>query len=246
MKFGLIGFALTHSYSQAYFTKRFRDEGFVTFRYDNYELNAIDEVRSLLQSDLFGFNVTIPYKTSIIPWLNQIDRNAFELQAVNTVVRTGQYSWKGFNTDVYGFKTSLTQWISERVMPERALVLGTGGGGKAVRYVLEQLGVRVSQVSRKGDAAYTYASLDRQVMQSHKLIINTTPLGMSPHVDALPELPYEFLTTEHYLYDLIYNPANTLFLTRGQQAGAMTKNGLDMLHLQADQAWAIWKKYGKF
>ena len=246
MKFGLIGFPLGHSYSQPYFTKRFEEAGLHDFRYDNYELKAIDEVRPLMRSDLFGFNVTIPYKTAIISFLNEVDRKAFELQAVNTMVRTGVYSWKGFNTDVTGFRQSLIEWVGENALPASALVLGTGGASKAVHYVLRSLGVRVSLVSRKGDADFTYASLDQTIIEAHKLIVNTTPLGMTPHTEGLPDLPYEFLTAGHYLYDLIYNPANTLFLTRGQQAGARTKNGLDMLRLQADHAWAIWKTYGKF
>jgi shikimate dehydrogenase len=158
----------------------------------------------------------------------------------------GHHSWNGFNTDATGFKESLVRWLGSNEYPSRALVLGAGGASKAVVYVLHQLGIEVSIVSRRFIGKYTYAELSRQIIEYHQLIINTTPVGMHPHADQLPQIPYAALTPDHWLYDLIYNPGNTLFLTRGEQAGAMTKNGLEMLHLQADHAWAIWKNYGKF
>jgi shikimate dehydrogenase len=246
MKFGLIGNPLSHSFSKSYFNKRFQEEKRDGFTYDNFELPTIEAVVPILRNDVFGLNVTIPYKTSIIPYLNQIDPVAFEIQAVNTLVKTNQYSWKGYNTDVAGFRESLLAWIADEPMPARALLLGTGGASKAVQYVLQSLGIAFSIVSTKEGAGFTYSSLSESDVRSHPLVINTTPVGMGALIDTLPEIAYSGLTREHWLYDLIYNPANTLFLARGQQAGARTKNGLDMLQLQADHAWAIWKMYGKF
>lgn len=245
MKFGLIGYPLGHSYSKSYFTTRFEAAGYDGYTYDNYELPSIEEVLPLLHSDLQGLNVTIPYKSAILTYLNEIDRTAFTLNAVNTVVRTGQFSWKGYNTDVKGFRDSLMTWFGSVALPDRALILGTGGGAKAVSYVLKEAGVSVAHVTRKGNAEFTYASLDADQVAAHKLIVNATPLGMAPQTDAAPEIPYQYVTPDHWLYDLVYNPSNTLFLRRGQQAGARTKNGLDMLRLQAEYAWAIWKMYGK-
>jgi shikimate dehydrogenase len=246
MKFGLIGNPLSHSFSKSYFNQRFQEEQREGFTYDNFELPSIEAVVPILQNEVFGLNVTIPYKTSIIPYLNQIDAVAFDIQAVNTLVKTSQYSWKGYNTDVTGFRESLLAWIGDEPMPTRALILGTGGAAKAVQYVLQNIGIPFSIVSTREGSDFTYSSLLADDVRSHPLIINTTPLGMGSLIDALPEIAYSALTREHWLYDLIYNPANTLFLARGQQAGARTKNGLDMLQLQADHAWAIWKMYGKF
>jgi shikimate dehydrogenase len=246
MKFGLIGYPLTHSFSKEYFTDKFKSLGLEGFSYDNFPLADIMEVGPLLQTDFSGFNVTIPYKEQIIPFLNELDPAALVIGAVNTIVNTGHHAWNGFNTDATGFKESLVKWLGSNEYPSRALVLGGGGASKAVTYVLHQLGIEVSLVSRRFIGQYTYAELNRQVVEDHQLIINTTPVGMYPHIDQLPQIPYAALTPDHWLYDLIYNPGNTLFLTRGEQAGAMTKNGLEMLRLQADHAWAIWKTYGKF
>ncbi|HEX5111815.1 MAG TPA: shikimate dehydrogenase [Saprospiraceae bacterium] len=246
MKFGLIGYPLSHSFSQEYFTKKFQSLGLEDFSYQLLPLVDINEVVPLLQQDFIGFNVTIPYKEKIIPFLDELDPVSEAIGAVNTVVKTDLGRWKGYNTDASGFEESLLQWLGSSELPEKALVLGTGGASKAVRYVLQRQGVEVSLVSRSFHAQYTYGSLDRNVIKNHLLIINTTPVGMYPHADQSPSIPYAALTPDHWLYDLIYNPGNTLFLARGEQAGAMTKNGLEMLRLQADHAWAIWKLYGKF
>ena len=246
MKFGLIGYPLSHSFSQEYFTKKFQSLGLDDFSYQLLPLVDINEVVPLLQHDFTGFNVTIPYKEKIIPFLDELDPLSEAIGAVNTVVKTESGQWKGFNTDASGFEESLLQWFGSSELPEKALVLGTGGASKAIRYVLNRLGVEVSLVSRGFHAQYTYGALDRNVIKNHLLIINTTPVGMYPHGEQMPNIPYAALTPDHWLYDLIYNPGNTLFLARGEQAGAMTKNGLEMLRLQADHAWAIWKLYGKF
>jgi len=246
MKFGLIGYPLTHSFSQEYFFHKFQALGLEGFSYDNFPLVDIEEVFPLLQKDFFGFNVTIPYKEKIFNYLNDIDPEAKTIGAVNTIVNTGNHSWKGFNTDASGFRESLLDWLDSNSIPERALVLGTGGASKAVIYVLNQLNIEVSVVSRGFNGKFTYAELNRQIITDHQLIINTTPVGMFPHIDQLPEIPYAAITPDHWLFDVIYNPGNTLFLTRGEQAGARIKNGLEMLRLQADHAWAIWKLYGKF
>lgn len=246
MKFGLIGYPLSHSFSQEYFTKKFHSLGLNDFSYDLLPLTDISEVVPLFHQDFTGFNVTIPYKEKIIPYLDELDPVSEAIKAVNTIAKTESGKWKGFNTDASGFEESLLQWLDGTPLPQKALVLGTGGASKAVRYILQRLGIEVSLVSRGFHAQYTYAELNNNVIKNHLLIINTTPVGMYPHMDQFPAIPYAALTPDHWLYDLIYNPGNTLFLARGEQAGAMTKNGLEMLHLQADHAWAIWKSYGKF
>jgi len=246
MKFGLIGYPLSHSFSQEYFTKKFQSLGLKEFSYELLPIADINEVAAILQQDYAGFNVTIPYKEKIIPFLKDLDPVSEAIGAVNTITRTDEGKWKGFNTDASGFEGSFLQWLDGASMPEKALVLGSGGASKAVRYILRRLGIEVSIVSRSFNAQYTYGELNNNVIKNHLLIINTTPVGMYPHADQMPAIPYAALTPDHWLYDLIYNPGNTLFLARGEQAGAMTKNGLEMLHLQADHAWAIWKSYGKF
>lgn len=246
MKFGLIGNPLGHSFSKAYFTAKFQDLGLTGFTYDNYPLPNIDDVFPLLHSEIAGLNVTLPYKKDIIHYLHEIDREAFQIGAVNTLARTGDYSWKGFNTDASAFRETLLEWIGVHPLPSKALVLGTGGAAKAVSYALLTSGIEAAMVSREGNGDYVYSQLTKDVMLAHLLVINTTPLGMEPDVTSCPPIPFEYITSHHWCYDLVYNPANTLFLARGKQSGARTKNGLDMLHLQAEHAWSIWKLYGKF
>lgn len=246
MKFGLIGYPLGHSFSKEYFTSKFEHLGLRDFTYELYPIASIKELPALLRSDVFGWNVTIPYKSAVISYLNEIDGQAMQIGAVNTVVRTGLNSWKGFNTDSRGFRDSLMSWIGSKDLPVKALVLGSGGSSKAVLYALNMQGVKSTVVSRKGNGDISYADLTQELMADHRLIINTTPVGMSPDQYSCPAIPYQYLTTQHWVYDLIYNPPNTLFLRQSEQMGAKTKNGLEMLHLQADYAWDIWKNYGKF
>ena len=246
MKFGLIGFPLTHSFSKKYFETKFYTLGLSNFSYNNFPIEKIDDVLPILHSDVFGLNVTIPYKTNILEYINEVDPIALQIGAVNTLVRTGEYSWKGFNTDHLGFVISLESWMKGHPYPERALILGSGGASKAIRFALSELGIKPSTVSRGHQGDYKYEDLTKEIMESHLLLINATPLGMDPRIETGPMIPYEYLTSKHWLYDVVYNPPNTLFLTRGQQMGAHTKNGLDMLHIQAEQAWLTWKLYGKF
>lgn len=246
MKFGLIGNPLGHSFSKSYFTTKFQELNLSGFSYDNFPLTSIGEVGTLLKSDISGLNVTIPYKTEIIEYLNEIDREALQIGAVNTLARTGKYSWKGFNTDASAFRETLVAWIGTHPLPAQALILGRGGAAKAVSHALLKLGIKPFTVSRKGNGDFLYDELSEDILHTHLLIINTTPLGMEPAINTCPQIPFEHVTSHHWLYDLVYNPGNTLFLARGKQSGARTKNGLDMLHLQAEHAWSIWKLYGKF
>ena len=246
MKFGLIGYPLHHSYSKQYFSDKFHFLQLHDFTYENFAIANIEEVLPILHDGYSGLNVTIPYKEKIISFINDIDPVAFNIGAVNCLARSGQHSWKGFNTDASAFQYTLQDWFAGKPYPGKALVLGTGGASKAVCFILQQLGIEVSLVSRHFHGQLHYSELNRRVIEEHLLIINTTPVGMFPHQDQMPDIPYSALTQDHYLYDLIYNPVNTVFLARGEQAGANTKNGLEMLRLQAEHAWAIWKSYGKF
>lgn len=227
-KFGLIGFPLGHSFSKNYFEQKFIREVISDCSYDNYEIEQLSEI----PAGLTGFNVTIPHKQHIIPLLRSIDAAAEQVGAVNTVDR----NLCGYNTDVIGFEQSLLQLIgNDRPC---ALVLGTGGAAKAVTYVLRKLGIDYRQISRTG--ALTYHTLSDDMIRNHKLIINTTPVGMFPQIDAAPELNYEAIQSGHYLYDLVYNPAETRFMREGRIRGAWVKNGLEMLQSQAEAAWHIW------
>lgn len=246
MKYGLIGYPLGHSFSQAWFTDKFRDLGLLDFSYTNFPLPQIEDVSVLLRSDVAGLNVTIPYKRSVIPYLNELDSVAWNIGAVNTLVRTGQFSWKGYNTDALAFRQTLKSWIPPAQMPARALILGSGGASCAVQYALRSIGVKFAIVSRSGQGHYTYEDLNDEVMAQHHLVVQSTPLGMYPHEETFPAIPYTSLTQNHWVYDLVYNPANTLFLSRSHQQGARIKGGIEMLQVQADLAWEIWKMYGKF
>ncbi|MEO6131170.1 MAG: shikimate dehydrogenase [Saprospiraceae bacterium] len=246
MKFGLIGYPLTHSFSKKYFDAKFISLGLAGFTYQNFSLNKIGDIIPILAGDLLGLNVTIPYKSAVIDYLDEIDHDAEEIGAVNTLVQIENSKWKGFNTDGTGFKFSLENWIGENLYPEKALILGSGGAAKAIKHALFALGIQPAIVSRGNDGDYSYDNLTPEVIGSNLLIINASPLGMSPQENTFPPIPYEALSQNHWLYDVVYNPTNTLFLARGEQMGAHTKNGLEMLHLQAEQAWVIWKTYGRF
>ncbi len=246
MKLGLIGYPLGHSFSKSYFEEKFKRERLPGFSYDNYALDRPDRIPVTLRSDVFGFNVTIPYKTTVIQYINDIDPSAWAIGAVNTIVRVGSNSWKGYNTDWLGFRDSLKSWLGKKEMPQLALILGTRGAAKAIRFALATLGVSSVSVSTQGNGDYTYEGLTLELIEEHRLIINATPVGMLPETERAPTIPYEGLTREHFLFDVIYNPANTLFLAHGKHKGASVKNGLDMLHLQAEHAWDIWKKHGHF
>ncbi len=241
---GLIGYPLSHSFSEKYFAEKFRNEGIVDYTYRNFPIPEIGSLEKLLrkETDLVGFNVTIPYKEQILPYLDEMDREAAEVGAVNTVkINRGSRGLhlKGYNTDVYGFRESLIPLLAGK--HNHALVLGTGGASKSVCHVLDQLGIRYQFVSRKPAAGHLeYKDLCLSVILKHSLIINTTPVGTWPDVSAFPDIPYDILGPEYLLYDLVYNPEESAFLRLGKQKGARIKNGLEMLQLQADKAWEIW------
>jgi shikimate dehydrogenase len=241
--FGLIGKKLGHSFSKRYFSEKFEEDAINDAVYNLYELTSIDEFPALLEnnSQLVGLNVTVPYKESVIPFLNSLDDTAARVGAVNTIsIKSGKL--KGFNTDYIGFRNSLLQFYPVHESG-KALVLGTGGASKAVCTVLSDLGVPYQLISRQAGAGIlSYDAITAELIKEYSLIINTTPLGMHPDTASFPQLPYHALTPAHYLYDLVYNPEVTVFLTKGEQAGAKTKNGLEMLHGQAEAAWLIWNE----
>ncbi len=241
--FGLIGRSLSHSFSQTYFTQKFYRLGLEDCRYELFELASPHELPDLLAKhpDLAGLNVTIPYKEQIWPYLTDVASSAALVGAVNVIELRADGSLIGHNTDYVGFRESLRPFYPERGPEARALVLGTGGAAKAVGVALRELGIPYWLVSRDALGPHlTYAELTPDVLAAHPLLINTTPLGTYPDVATCPPLPYAALTPQHYLYDLVYNPRETLFLQKGREAGAHTKNGFDMLERQAEAAWAIW------
>lgn len=241
-KFGLIGKTLVHSFSKKYFTEKFEREA-VDANYELYSMANVDSLRQFVQEhSLCGLNVTIPYKQDVIPLLDEIDSEAQMVGAVNVIKikREGErLCLKGFNTDVVGFRNSLKPLLKS--WHTSALVLGTGGASKAVLYVLENLDIAARCVSRqKREGMLTYETLDADVMRRNTLIVNTTPLGTFPNVDTCPDIPYRLLTEKHLLFDLVYNPEQTLFMKKGLQNGAAVKNGYEMLVGQAEASWRIW------
>lgn len=242
---GLIGYPLTHSFSQKYFTEKFDREGISgQYRYDNYPLTSIEEFPRLLQEvpDLVGLNVTIPYKTAVIPYLDALSASATAVGAVNTI-RIADGKTEGHNTDTVGFDVSLRDFLAVNGGPSQgALILGTGGASKAVAWVLENQKIPYTFVSRQPNAGILrYEDITPAILAEIDLIINTTPLGMSPNVDTFPHIPYLHLAPKHRLYDLVYNPPQTLFMSKGIQQGASVMNGYEMLIGQAAAAWGIWK-----
>ena len=239
-KYGLIGYPLSYSFSPGYFKAKFKREKIRETSYKIYPLEEVKEFKSLIKDhELIGLNVTIPYKEKILRYLDSIEDSAKTIGAVNTLKREGD-TWKGFNTDVYGFRKSLKSFIGRKKV-SAALVLGTGGASKAVCYVLEQLNIETQLVSRRrSKTAISYKDLDVHVLKDHRLIINTTPLGTSPNLDQVAPLDFDQISKKHLLYDLVYNPEKTLFLKRGEAQGCAIKNGSEMLELQAEESWRIW------
>ncbi len=242
-KFGLIGSTVSHSFSKAYFDEKFFNDGLRDYHYDLYPLNSVDEIKTLLKENpgLVGLNVTIPYKEQVLKFLSDIDPFAKTIGAVN-VIKIQNGKLKGYNTDSDAFLESLEKWFPNP-SGSMALVLGSGGSSKAVQVALKRLAIPYKVVSRDpklGDFSYEVLETDAKIIAASNLIINTTPLGMSPNTNAMPAIDYELLGSSHFVFDLIYNPARTKFLQKAEMRGTTIKNGLEMLHIQAEKAWAIW------
>ena len=240
-RFGLIGKRLGHSFSAKYFAEKFEREGLLECDYSLYELPEIECVKEfMLTPDLVGFNVTIPYKQQIIPYLDALDAQAREVGAVNCVKIERDGRRVGYNTDVDGIRLSLDKLLGEEKV-SAALILGTGGASQAVQYVLRERGINYKVVSReKGKADLAYDDLTQDVMATHRLIINASPVGMYPACENCPDIPYAMLSGSHFLFDLVYNPLPTRFMELGAEQGAATLSGIDMLYAQAESAWKIW------
>ncbi len=241
--YGLIGHPLGHSFSQRYFTAKFAAAG-IEARYDNFDIPSVDDLTGIIRNNpnLKGLNVTIPYKEAVIRFLDEIDPKAEKIGAVNVlrITRNGNdVRLKGFNTDVTGFTESIRPYL--KPCHDKALVLGTGGASKAVVAGLEGMGLKVSHVSRRsGSGQLTYDDLTEEVMKEHTVIVNATPLGTFPDTESCPPIPYRYMTDRHLCFDLVYNPADTMFMKNSRRHGATTINGSEMLRIQAEEAWKIW------
>ncbi len=242
LKFGLIGKNISYSFSEKYFTQKFKTERIKDSSYHTFDLNTIEDFVTLAKKQkVNGYNVTIPYKEAIIPFLDSLNSKAAQIGAVNTIKITKNGKLKGYNTDFYGFKKSLKPLLE--MHHKKALILGTGGASKAVAYALKSLKIPYNFISRKAENnILSYNDITKQILDSHQIIINCTPLGTFPNIEDCPNIPYNFINSQHILYDLIYNPEKTKFLKHGTIQGAKTKNGLEMLELQAEKSWEIWNK----
>lgn len=246
-KYGLIGYPLKHSFSISYFNEKFQSEN-IDAEYVNFEIPRIEDFMEVVEENpnLRGLNVTIPYKEQVIPHLDELDKDTAKIGAVNVIKiipqGKGDVKLVGYNSDIIGFTRSIEPLLQSHHV--KALILGTGGASKAVFHGLANLGIEATFVSRtkKSNDILTYQELTPEIMQEHTVIVNTTPLGMYPNVDACPDIPYDQLTPNHLLYDLLYNPHETLFMKKGMERGATVKNGLEMLLLQAFVSWEIWNK----
>tara|TARA_B100002019_G_scaffold290503_1_gene308335 strand:+ start:1303 stop:2037 length:735 start_codon:yes stop_codon:yes gene_type:complete len=242
-KFGLIGFPLGHSFSKNFFKEKFIRERYSEIIYENYEINSLEKLPDILTNnpDLRGFNVTIPYKEKIISLLDDIDIIAKKIGSVNTV-KISDGKLIGYNTDYLGFRESIISWLPNTNIS--ALVLGSGGSSKAIKYVLDDLRISYKVISRDSkDMKISYKELKNlSMISTSKLIINTTPLGMSPNVDGFPDIDYNLINNKHFVFDLVYNPIKTKFLSLCEERGANIKNGYEMLVAQAEEAWKIWNK----
>ncbi len=238
--YGLIGFPLGHSFSKKYFSEKFEREGLKDCAFELFPIERIDLFESLIQqqSTLRGLAVTIPYKEAVIPFLNELSEAAVIIGAVNCI-QFDKGKLRGFNTDVLGFEASFRSPLQTH--HSKALILGTGGSSKAVQYVLNKMQLPFLTVSRSpAEGGIAYGEIDKKLLDEYTIIINCTPVGMTPDVDASPAIPYELLSSKHYCYDLIYTPAETRFLHLAKERGAATKNGYEMLVVQAEANWKIW------
>lgn len=243
--FGLVGKKISYSFSKGYFTDKFLDQGLTNHEYLNFDLESIQDFSKVIQefhSTLKGVNVTIPYKQEIFKFLDDIDDTAKEVGAVNTVKYTDQGKLIGYNSDIVGFEQSIVPLLKPH--HTKALILGTGGASKAVSYVFKTLGIDSVKVSRNAfeKREILYDDLTKSLLSEYTIIINCSPVGTFPNVNQKPAIPYQFITHDHLLYDLIYNPKETSFLSEGMKKGARTKNGYEMLVLQAEESWRIWNE----
>ncbi len=241
--FGLIGKNIDYSFSKQYFTERFTNTNATDCSYQNFDIDVIaDFPNVILQNpDLQGLNVTIPYKETIIPFLDCLSKKATQIGAVNVIRFTKKRKLKGYNSDYYGFKKSLTS--IRQPHHQKALILGTGGASKAVAFALTAMNIPYAFVSREAqENTITYERINATTFDNYQIIINCTPLGTSPNTKEFPPIPYQFFTEKHLAFDLIYNPEETQFLKKAKKNGALTKNGMDMLLFQAEKAWRIWNK----
>ncbi|MFN7674967.1 shikimate dehydrogenase family protein [Flavobacterium sp.] len=241
--YGLIGKNISYSFSKKYFTEKFVLGNLVECTYENFDLQNIEEFPNLIANnpDLIGLNVTIPYKESVIPFLNKLSKNAAQIGAVNVIRFTKKGKLKGYNSDYYGFMKSLKPLLQAH--HKKALILGTGGAANAVAFALDQLQILYTFVSREEKAGMIgYDRINVTTFDNYHIIINCTPLGTSPNTSASPPIPYQFFTEKHIAFDLIYNPEETQFLKKAKKNGAVTKNGYEMLVFQAEKAWKIWNK----
>lgn len=240
--YGLIGKTLGHSFSQRYFSEKFQNEHISDCVYQNFELKDLTKDIPQLKNEpaLSGLNVTIPYKSDIISYLDDLAGDCKEMNACNCI-KIKDKKWVGYNTDVIGFERSFAPHL--RPYHRKALILGTGGASKAVKFVFEKMGIQFLEVTRnKKDhsPAITYDDITEDIFTEYNIIVNTTPLGMYPNVDAYPNLPYQFISNQHYFFDLVYNPVKTLFLSKAEAKGALIENGEKMLVIQAEESWSIW------
>lgn len=259
-KYGLIGYPLAHSFSEEYFAKKFKKEGLQDkCKYELFPLANLSDLPSLIKAnpDLSGLNVTVPHKIGVIYFMDKLDPSAKAIDAVNCIkiikkqpiddfftgeISSSQVFLEGYNTDAAAFEQSLKPLLIAK-NHQKALILGNGGAARAIAYVLDQLGISYQFVSRQARGRnYSYEQLSKEILNDYTLIINTSPVGTFPNIDECPDIPYEHLTSKHTLYDLVYNPAESLFLKKGKERGAATKNGLEMLQLQAEKSWEIWNK----
>ena len=238
-QYGLIGKTLDHSFSKSYFENKFSTEHIQNASYSNFPIESIEEFKSLIKkTSISGLNITIPYKTSIIPFLDELSEEAKSIGAVNTILFKND-QLIGYNTDYIGFHNAIKPFLKNTM--EQALILGTGGASKAVVYALEKIGIKCLCVSRfPNEQQLNYDQLNDLVLKHHLLIVNTTPLGTTPNINECPDIPYQFITEQHLLVDLVYNPEETLFLKKGRKNLANTLNGKSMLIHQAEEAWKIW------
>lgn len=242
--FGLIGFPLSASFSKQFFADKFADEGIIDCKYELHPIPQAKEILDLIEADpkLCGLNVTIPHKVNVMPYLTELDDAAEKIGAVNciSIDQSGaQPQLKGYNTDVYGFEESLKPLLKPH--HQKALIFGDGGAAQAVKYVFNQLGIPFISVVRNAQPnAVLYSSVTKEVLEEYTILVNTTPLGMFPNLESFPPIPYQHLSDQHLAYDLVYNPEETQFLAKAKAQGAAIKNGLEMLHLQAERSWDIW------